>query len=118
MCFVSLAQTRDPALVASLVAQALGVNPARDPVADLIKAHLAQRRELVVLDTFETMLDAGPFVADLLTSCPGLTVLVTSRATLRLRGEYEFAVPPLELAADSPAATLFAERAPGRLANS
>jgi predicted ATPase/DNA-binding XRE family transcriptional regulator len=111
VCFVSLAQTRDPALVASLVAQALGVNPARDPVADLIKAHLAQRRVLVVLDTFETVLDAGPFVADLLTSCPGLTVLVTSRAALRVRGEYEFAVPPLGLAADGAAAALFAERA-------
>ena len=58
-----MAQTRDPALVASLVAQALGVNAARDPVADLIKTHLAERRVLVVLDTFETVLDAGPFVA-------------------------------------------------------
>src|SRR5919199_3315767 len=111
VCFVSLAQTRDPALVASLVAQALGVNPARDPVADLVKAHLAERRVLVVLDTFETVLDAGPFVADLLTSCPGLTLLVTSRAALRVRGEYEFGVPPLGLAADGAAATLFAERA-------
>ena len=111
VCFVSLAQTRDPLLVAALVAQALGVNPARDPVADLIKAHLAQRRVLVVLDTFETVLDAGPFVADLLTSCPELTVLVTSRAALRVRGEYEFEIPPLGLAADGAAATLFVERA-------
>jgi predicted ATPase/DNA-binding XRE family transcriptional regulator len=111
VCFVSLAQTRDPELVASLVAQALGLTPACDPVAELIKAHLAERRVLLVLDTFETVLDAAPLVADLLTGCPGLTVLVTSRAALRLRGEYEFCVPPLELAADGAAATLFAERA-------
>jgi predicted ATPase/transcriptional regulator with XRE-family HTH domain len=109
--FVPLAQTRDPGLVASLVAQALGVNPAREPVADLIKAHLAERPVLLVLDTFETVLDAAPFVADLLAGCPGLTLLATSRAALRVRGEYEFGVPPLGLAADGAAATLFAERA-------
>ncbi len=108
---VPLAQTRDPALVAALVAQALGVHPARDPVADLIKAYLADRRVLVVLDTFETVRDAAPFVADLLASCPGLTVLATSRVALRVRGEHEFPVPPLGLAADGPAAELFADRA-------
>lgn len=111
VCFVSLAQTRDAALVASLVARALGVNPARDPVAGLIKTHLGTRRVLLVLDTFEPVLDAAPFVADLLVSCPGLTVLTTSRAALRLRAEHEFAVLPLGLAADGPAAVLFSERA-------
>jgi predicted ATPase/transcriptional regulator with XRE-family HTH domain len=111
VCFVSLAQTRDPALVASLVARAVGVNPARDPVAGLIKAHLGTRRVLLVLDTFEPVLGAAPLVADLLASCPGLTVLSTSRAALRLRAEREFAVPPLGLAADGPAAALFSERA-------
>jgi predicted ATPase/transcriptional regulator with XRE-family HTH domain len=111
VCFVSLAQTRDPSLVASLVARALGVNPARDPVAGLIKTHLGTRRVLLVLDTFEPVLGAAPLVADLLASCPGLTVLATSRAALRLRAEHEFAVPPLGLAADGPAAMLFSERA-------
>jgi predicted ATPase/DNA-binding XRE family transcriptional regulator len=111
VCFVSLAQTSDPRLVAPLVARALGVNPTREPVADLIKMRLGGRRVLLVLDTFEHVLDAAPFVADLLASCSGLTVLATSRAALRLRGEREFAVPPLGVAADGPAATLFSERA-------
>jgi predicted ATPase/transcriptional regulator with XRE-family HTH domain len=111
VCFVSLAQTRDPGLVAPLVARALGVNPARDPVAGLIKTHLGTRRILLVVDTFEQVLGAAPLVADLLANCPGLTVLATSRAALRLRAEHEFAVPPLGLAADGPAATLFSERA-------
>ena len=86
VCFVSLAQTRDPRLVAPLVARALGVNPTREPVADLIKMRLGGRRVLLVLDTFEHVLDTAPFVADLLASCSGLTVLATSRAALRLRG--------------------------------
>src|SRR5215217_5114117 len=75
-----------PRLVAPLVARALGVNPTREPVADLIKMRLGGRRVLLVLDTFEHVLDAAPFVADLLASCSGLTVLATSRAALRLRG--------------------------------
>ena len=110
VCFVSLAQARDPGLVASLVARGLAVNPARDPVAGLIKTHLGTRRVLLVLDTFEPVLGAAPFVADLLADCPGLTVLATSRAALRLRAEHEFVVP-LGLAADGPAAALFSERA-------
>jgi predicted ATPase/DNA-binding XRE family transcriptional regulator len=111
VCFVPLAQTRDAALVASLVARALGVSPAREPVVDLIASRLGTRRVLLVLDTFERVLDAAPLVVDLLAGCPGLTVLPTSRAALRLRGEREFAVPPLGLAADGPAAALFRERA-------
>jgi predicted ATPase len=41
--------------------------------------------------------DAGPVVEELLAAAPGLTVLVTSRAPLSLRGEQELVVPPLTL---------------------
>lgn len=111
VCFVSLAETHDSGLVASLVARALGVNPAQEPVADLIKAALGQHRILLLLDTFEHVLDAAPVVADLLEGCPGLTVLATSRAALRLRAEHEHAVPALGLAPEGSAVELFAERA-------
>jgi len=50
-----------------------------------------------VLDNFEHMLLAATVVTDLLTGCPRLTVLVTSRAPLQISGEYRFPVPPLEL---------------------
>ncbi len=43
------------------------------------------------------MADAAPLVTDLLMACPDLTVLVTSRAPLRLSGEREHPVPPLAL---------------------
>ncbi len=52
---------------------------------------------LVLLDNFEHLLAAAPLVADLLGACPGLTVLATSRAPLRLTGEHQFPVPPLPL---------------------
>ena len=52
---------------------------------------------LVLLDNFEHLLEAVVVVADLVGACPGLTVLVTSRAPLHLTGEYQFPVPPLSL---------------------
>ncbi len=109
--FISLSDIRDATLVADSVARSLGINAAKESVADLIKANLGTSRVLLVLDTFEHVLDAAPFVADLLGSCPGLTVLATSRAALRIRGEHEFSVPPLRLGTGGPAVALFIERA-------
>jgi len=96
--FVALAPVRDPALVASLVARALGVQESDErPVADLVAARLRERRLLLVLDNFEHVAAAASLVADLLAVCPTLAVLVTSRATVRVRGEHELPVPPLAL---------------------
>jgi predicted ATPase/DNA-binding CsgD family transcriptional regulator len=75
-----------------------------------------------VLDNFEHLLDAAPVAAALLCAAPGLSVLVTSRAVLRVSGEHELPVPPLALPEDragataahvaqSEAARLFVERA-------
>ena len=69
---------------------------------------------LLVLDNFEHLLEAGPFVADLLTGCVALRVLVTSRTALRLRSEQRHEVPPLPTSNDpiaSPAVRLFVDRA-------
>jgi predicted ATPase len=77
---------------------------------------------LLVLDNFEHVLDAAPEVAGLVESCPGATMLATSRAPLRVRGEQEYPVGPLSLPAStlspgarsvlgSPAGELFVERA-------
>lgn len=97
--FVSLASVTHPSLVASTLAQTLGVHEASgEQLIDRISAFLADKRSLLILDNFEHLLDAAPLVADLLQSCPLLTVLVTSRARLRLSGEREHVVPPLEVA--------------------
>jgi predicted ATPase len=95
---VELAPISDPALVPSTIAQVLGLRDLGGrPVLESLKEHLRIRSILLVLDNFEQILPAAPVVADLLATSPGLRVLVTSREPLRLRGEREYAVPPLTL---------------------
>jgi predicted ATPase len=62
-----------------------------------LQAVLRERHRLFVLDNFETVVKAAPSLVDLLAACPNLKLLVTSRETLRVRGEREFVVQPLAL---------------------
>src|SRR5205807_1202222 len=68
---------------------------ASTPLVERLKGHLRGKQLLLVLDNFEQILEAAPLVAELLATAPGLKILVTSRAGLHLRGEQEYAVPPL-----------------------
>jgi len=93
-----LAPIRDPAHVVPTICRTLKVRDRADRSAsESLAAHLQDGRVLILLDNFEHVLPAAPEVADLLAACPGLKVLVTSRAVLHLRGEREFPVPPLAL---------------------
>src|SRR6266545_5742997 len=93
-----LAPIRDPALVVPSIAQALGViEMGGQLIEERLQDYLRAKRLLLLLDNFEQVIDAAPLVADLLAAAPGLKALVTSRATLHLYGEHEFAVPPLAL---------------------
>ena len=93
--FVALATITDPTLVASTVAQALGVRERGDqPLIEGVKDYLKDKRLLLVLDNFEQVLEAAPLVGELL-SAPRLMVLATSRISLGVYGEHEYAVPPL-----------------------
>ncbi len=108
--FVDLVPARDGFVVAA-VADALGVTeqPPR-PLESAVLDRLRRGRGLVVLDNCEHVLDeAGSFVERLLTSCPDVTVLVTSRERLGLPGELAMHVPSLPLATE--ASTLFLDRA-------
>lgn len=96
--FVSLAPLQDPELVPAAIAHAVGLKERPDAASlALLEDHLRSRTLLLVLDNFEHILAAAGLVSDLLAACPGLRALVTSRAALRLRGEYELPVPPLHL---------------------
>jgi predicted ATPase/class 3 adenylate cyclase len=96
--FVALADINDTALVPTAMAGPLGVvESAELPLEDVLKEYLGRRELLLVLDNFEQVLDAVPLVGKLLSACPKLKVLATSRATLRLNGEQEYPVPPLTL---------------------
>ncbi|MBL8057222.1 MAG: AAA family ATPase, partial [Anaerolineales bacterium] len=107
---VELAPAADAEQVLPAIAQVLGVKePANGgALAAALSAWLQPRQVLLVLDNFEHVLAAAARVADLLAAGPGLKVLVTSRAPLRLRAEQQYALAPLP-AAD--AVRLFGERA-------
>jgi predicted ATPase/class 3 adenylate cyclase len=96
--FVALAPIIDPALVASAIAEPLGVVEAGDqPLEESLKGYLRGKELLLLLDNFEQVLAGAPLVGELLSVCPKLKVLATSRSVLRIYGEQEYPVPPLEL---------------------
>jgi predicted ATPase/class 3 adenylate cyclase len=121
--WVPLAPLSDPDLVPSTIAHSLGVQVggSESPLARVAE-HLRDKRMLLVLDNFEQILAAAPAVTTLLEAAPLLKVVTSSRAPLRLGGEQELPVPPLELPdperlpslevlAQSDAVRLFIERA-------
>ena len=95
--FVPLAGVTDATLIAPAVAQALDVRVRADESAeDAVTEFLASTRLLSSPDNMEQLLEGAPLVSRLLAAAPGLKVLVTSRSVLRLTGEHEVAVPPLD----------------------
>ena len=123
VAFVGLAPVEDPSLVTPAVLGSLGAAvPEGMTPYEALAERLGDGESLLVLDNLEHLLEAAPDLAGLVAACPGLTVLVTSRAPLRVRGEIEYPVPPLALPSTtrspsegevtgSPAGTLFVERA-------
>ena len=95
--FVDLAPVSDSAQVIPTIASTLGLREerGRSPL-ECLKEEIDQNRVLLLLDNFEQVAGAAPVVAELLSACPHLKVLVTSRAALHIRGEYELRVDPLE----------------------
>jgi predicted ATPase/DNA-binding SARP family transcriptional activator len=120
--FVDLAAVHDPALLGSALAQALEVSETGETEEDVLAANLRDRSILLLLDNLEQLVPGVELVSRLLAAAPRLLVLATSRTTLRLAAEHEYAVPPLaapeagadlsfeELAAND-AVRLFAARA-------
>ncbi|MCD6033052.1 MAG: hypothetical protein K0S78_5234, partial [Thermomicrobiales bacterium] len=121
--FVALAPLRDPTLVTVAIAETLGLTDANNPPPiDRLRAFLQHRKMLLVLDNFEHVIAAAPLVADLLSACPSLQILATSRTPLRILDEHDFPLPPfalpdleslpaLEDLAGTAAVTLFIQRA-------
>jgi predicted ATPase/class 3 adenylate cyclase len=99
--WVPLAGVSESDLVVSTVSSTIG---AKDGLAD----HIEAKRLLLLLDNFEHVLEAAPETGNLLQRCPNVKLLVTSRAPLRLAGEWEYQVEPLP---ESDAVELFSERA-------
>jgi predicted ATPase len=121
--FVPLASVAEPELVLPRIAAAVGatIEGVRPPL-DVLVEHLAETPTLLVLDNLEQVVGVAPDLDQLLARCPGLEILATSRAILRLRAEREYPVGPLTVPAFSgpasieqlaslPAVQLFVDRA-------
>lgn len=95
--WVSLADLPDASLLAGALLDALKVRPAPDlDPCDELASFLARQPTLLLLDSFESLVEAGAsFVGELLARVAHLKCLVTSRRTLGLAGERELWVAPL-----------------------
>jgi predicted ATPase len=123
---ISLASVLDPETVASSIAHAVGLrHTGGRPLSEALRQFLAvfvETPTLFLLDNFEQVTDAAPLLTALLSGCPQLRIVVTSRFVLDVLGEQVYAVPPLpkpdagqtapvEELARNAAVTLFMERA-------
>ena len=98
VAFVALSPLTDPDLVVPTIAQAIGVvGPGTQSIEERLARALDRLRMLVVLDNFEQVASAAGSLATLMKATREVTFLVTSRVTLHISGEHEFAVPPLDL---------------------
>ncbi len=122
--FIALAPLENPALVAPAIFQALGYVEDKDhSIQQQIINGIGDKQILLVLDNFEHLMDgAAPLVSSLLSACSRLKVMVTSRESLRVSGEWVYSVPTLKIPKENsivnmetahtfPALTLFTERA-------
>jgi predicted ATPase/DNA-binding SARP family transcriptional activator len=99
--WVPLAAVTDPGLVLPTIAQTMGIRGE-------LRAALAGKRLVVLLDNLEQVLDSAPLIAELLAGLPGLRVIATSRERLAVSFEQEYSVPPLD---EITAQELFVSRA-------
>ncbi|MGH2534715.1 MAG: ATP-binding protein [Thermomicrobiales bacterium] len=94
----ALAPIGDRALVLPTIARVLQVRETKEqPLLDRVRAFLRPRHALLVLDNVEHVVAGATVATDLLTSCPELRILATSRVRLRLSGEHNLPIPPLAL---------------------
>jgi transcriptional regulator with XRE-family HTH domain len=116
---VELAPVPEARLVLPTVARAVGGLQLSGPAVTTLAAALGARRQLLLLDNLEHVLDVAGELAELLARCSGLHVLATSRAALRIRAEHAVPLDPLPVPATddvadvaaSPAVQVFLDRA-------
>jgi predicted ATPase len=107
--FVPLEPVDESAAVPAALTRALGLAVmGAESDSEAVRSFFSRSKALLYLDNFEHVGEAAPFVADLLTGTEELAVLVTSRSPLRVRGEHELSVEPLE---KDDAVHLFRDRA-------
>jgi predicted ATPase len=99
VCFVGLAPITDPLLVVTAIASALGVQEIRDrPLHETLVAYLKNKSVLLILDNCEHVITEAAIIAErILSSCPRVRMLATSRESLRAAGEHSYRLPSLSI---------------------
>lgn len=98
--FIPLATINRPELVLTTIALTLGLRG--NTPADQLRTWPQLRQAILVLDTLEHLVAAAEDLAQLLADIPGLRLLITSRAPLRIAAEQLVEVPPLALPPERP----------------
>lgn len=96
--FIDLSGHRESASVPATIAHTIGATHAgrrQSAVVETLKRALRDRQVLLVLDNFEGVLQAGRAIDELLSACPQVRALVTSREPLRTKTERQYEVAPL-----------------------
>lgn len=96
-CYIELAYFTTPEQVALSIARALGLRMRGHELTARLKNFLREKHLLLLLDNFDQVPTAAPLLAELLSACPQLKFLVSSRAVLHMQGEFEFPIPPLSV---------------------
>jgi predicted ATPase/DNA-binding XRE family transcriptional regulator len=122
--FIALAPLDDPSLIVPTILQALNfVEMNRQGGSEQLSNGIRRKQMLLVLDNCEHLIEeVASLVSSLLSTCPRLKVLTTSRESLRIPGEWVYTVPAFDLLAEHasldvesvsqyPALALFVERA-------
>jgi predicted ATPase len=96
---VRLAPLHDANLVATAIAETLEIREAgsAQPLLEILQGALRDKDLLLLMDNFEHVISAAPVAAQLLEACPHVKILATSRIALRVRGEKEVPLQPLQL---------------------
>ncbi|MFN0073732.1 MAG: adenylate/guanylate cyclase domain-containing protein [Chloroflexota bacterium] len=98
--FVDLVPVSEPSYVPSAILSALGIREGGSRgTIELLMDALRESHAMLIIDNFEHIIAAAPIISQLLGAAPALRILVTSRATLQLSGEFDYPVPPLDLPA-------------------
>jgi predicted ATPase/class 3 adenylate cyclase len=109
VAFIPLADVGDPAQFVPALADALDVKEAEErTLGEGIAALIGDKKALLLLDNLEQIVAVAPNVAELISHCPELRIVATSRTPLRIAVEKEYPLAPLEV---PPAVELFVERA-------
>lgn len=119
--WVPLEGLRERALVASAIAEVLGVTgTAASSIEQTLCKHLRNEATLILLDNFEQAMEASPLVAALISGTATLKIVITSQAPLHIRAESEYPIDPLPLPVPrapfdairaNPAVMMFVDRA-------